>query len=115
MSTTRDVLDHHLGAFGEGDLDEILADYEDGSVIITPDGTYHGLEEITGFFRGLFDEFGQEGAEANIDLQKVEDEVAFITWHGETPENVYEFCTDTFVVRSGVITTQTFAGKIEPK
>jgi ketosteroid isomerase-like protein len=115
MKTTREVLEDHLTSFGSGDLEGILADYEDDSVVITPERTYDGLDEIPEFFEGLFAEFGQEGSTSNIDLQKVEDDIAFITWHGETPDNVYEFCTDTFVVEDGVITTQTFAGKIEPK
>ncbi|WP_410766304.1 nuclear transport factor 2 family protein [Haloferax sp. DFSO60] len=115
MTTTQAVLEHHLTAFGGGDMDEILADYDDTSVIITPDETYRGMDEIPNFFEGLFADFAQEGAEASIDLQKVEGDIAYITWHGETPDNVYEFCTDTFVVEDGVITTQTFAGKIDAK
>jgi ketosteroid isomerase-like protein len=115
MSTTREVLDHHLQTFGAGDMAGILEDYDDDSVIVTPDETYEGLDEIETFFEGLFADFAQEGSEADIDLQKVEGDVAFITWHGETPDNVYEFCTDTFVVEDGTITTQTYAGTVTPK
>lgn len=115
MKTTQEVLDDHLAAFGGGDMDKILEDYDDTSVIITPDQTYRGLDEIPGFFEGLFADFGQEGAEASIDLQKVEGDIAYITWHGDTPDNVYEFCTDTFVVEDGIITTQTYGGKVETK
>ncbi|KAB1187237.1 MULTISPECIES: nuclear transport factor 2 family protein [Haloferax] len=115
MKTTQEVLDRHLALFGEGDMDGILADYDDSSIIITPERTYRGLDEIPWFFEGLFADFGQEGAVANIDLQKVEGDIAYITWSGETPDKVYEFCTDTFVVQDGVITTQTYGGKIESK
>ncbi|KAB1193000.1 nuclear transport factor 2 family protein [Haloferax sp. MBLA0076] len=115
MKTTEEVLGHHLKTFAEGDMDGILADYDDSSVVITPEETYRGLDEIPTFFEELFTDFGQEGAYADIDLQTIEGDIAFITWHGETPDNVYEFCTDTFVVEDGVITTQTFAGKIESK
>jgi len=41
--------------------------------------------------------------------------VAFITWSAETADNVYEFATDTFVIRDEKIVTQTFAAKVTPK
>ncbi len=115
MATTQEVLTHHLEAFGAGDMEAILADYDDDSVIITPDETYRGLDEIETFFEPLFADLGQEGATADVDLQKVEGDVAYITWHAETPDNDYQFCTDTFVVEDGVITTQTYGGKVEAK
>ena len=43
---TKDVLHHHLAAFGAGDVDEILKDYTDDSVLITADGTIRGLEAL---------------------------------------------------------------------
>jgi ketosteroid isomerase-like protein len=113
--TTEDVLDHHLDAFTGQDLDECLADYTDDSVIITNMGTFRGLDEIEDLFAGLFEEFSQDGSSVELDQKEIEGEYAYIVWHGETPDNVYEFCTDTFVVEDGVITQQTFAGKIEPK
>ncbi|GIL05073.1 MAG: hypothetical protein AMXMBFR72_06950 [Betaproteobacteria bacterium] len=33
----------------------------------------------------------------------------------ETADNVYEFATDTFIVRDGMIAAQSFAGKIAPR
>ncbi|MFB6085810.1 MAG: hypothetical protein ABEJ84_03230 [Halodesulfurarchaeum sp.] len=45
----------------------------------------------------------------------VEGEFAFLRWDAETPDNVYEFCTDTFHIPDGTIQFQSFAGKIEPK
>jgi len=115
MTTTEDVLDHHLDAFTAQDLDETLADYTDESVVITNVGTFRGLDEIEGLFADLFEEFSQEGSRIDLEQKTVEDEYAYIVWNGETPENDYEFCTDTFVVRDGTIHRQTFAGKIEPK
>jgi ketosteroid isomerase-like protein len=115
MSSTQEVLEHHLETFAAGDMDGILEDYDDDSVIITPDRTYRGIDEITEFFEGLFADLGQEGSDADVPIQKVEGDVAYITWHGETPDNVYEFCTDTFIVEDGIITTQTYGGKVVSK
>jgi uncharacterized protein (UPF0248 family) len=36
--TTRQVFEHHLGALSAGDLDGILSDYTDDSIVIGPDG-----------------------------------------------------------------------------
>jgi ketosteroid isomerase-like protein len=115
MTTTEDVLDHHLDAFGSQDLKATLEDYTDDSVIITNMGVFRGVDEIEGLFEGLYEEFAAPEASVVVDQQTVEGEYAYIVWHGETPENDYEFCTDTFVVRDGTIHRQTFAGKIEPK
>jgi hypothetical protein len=113
--TTEAVLDHHLDAFTDQDLDETLADYSEDSVVITNMGVFRGLDEIEGLFADLYDEFAQAGSEVDLERKTVEGEYAYIVWNGETPDNDYEFCTDTFVIREGTIHRQTFAGKVVPK
>lgn len=113
--TTESVLDHHLDAFANQKLDAVMEDYDDDSVVITNMGTFRGLEEIEGLFSDLFAEFSQPGSEIEVTKEEIEDDLAYITWHGETPDNDYEFATDTFIIRDGIIETQTFAGKTEPK
>jgi hypothetical protein len=113
--TTEDVLDHHLDAFTSQDLDETLADYTDDSVVITNMGVFRGLDEIESLFADLYEEFSQAGSTVELDRKTIEGEYAYIVWHGGTPDNDYEFCTDTFVIREGSIHRQTFAGKVEPK
>jgi ketosteroid isomerase-like protein len=115
MSTTDNVLDHHLDAFANQELAEIMVDYAEDSVVVTNLGVFRGLDEIEGLFADLFDEFSQEGATIEVDDTTVEDDFAYLLWHAETPDNVYEFCTDTFYIPEETIDFQTFAGKIEPK
>jgi len=115
VRATESVLEHHLTAFGDRDMEAILDDYTDESVVVTNDGTYHGLEEIEGMFEDFFAEFGQEGVTMEVTQQTAEGEFAFITWEAETPDNVYEFATDTFHVVDDVIEFQSFAGKITPR
>lgn len=52
--TTKTVLDHHLGAFAQG-LDELMRDYDESSVLVTPDKTYTGLSEIRSFFKAFIE------------------------------------------------------------
>ncbi|WP_280535462.1 nuclear transport factor 2 family protein [Halopenitus sp. POP-27] len=115
MSDTEAVLDHHLEAFATQDLEAVMADYTAGSTVVTNLGVFRGLDEIEGLFADLFDEFGQEGSTIDVDDTIVEDEFAYLLWHGETPDNVYGFCTDTFHIPAETIEFQTFAGNIEPK
>lgn len=115
MTDTDDVLDHHLEAFANQDLEEIMIDYDDDSVVVTNMGVFRGRDGIEDLFTDLFDEFSQEGATLEVDDTTVEGEFAYLLWHAETPDNVYEFCTDTFYIPEGTIDFQTFAGKVEPK
>jgi ketosteroid isomerase-like protein len=113
--STAEILGHHLQAFGAGDLDSILEDYTDGSIIITPDGVRRNREEMSEFFSTLFAEFAKPGMSFTMDQQVVDGEIAYIRWSAETADNVYELGTDTFLIRDGRIVTQTFAAKTTPK
>ena len=113
--TTKEILDHHWDAFTTQDLDMVMEDYDEGSVVITNMGTFRGLDEIEGLFTNIFDEFSQAGSTAELEMEEIEGDTAYIVWHGETPDNDYAFCTDTFRIDDGVITMQTFAGDVQPK
>ena len=45
MASTKDVLNHHLKCFGEGDLDGTLSGYPPGAVLFTRDGPLRGAAE----------------------------------------------------------------------
>ncbi len=115
MNSTKDILDRHLKCFGEGDLNGILSDYMPGAVLFTPGGALRGIDEIRALFQAMIAEFGKPGAVFNMKQQFIEGDHAYILWTAETADNVYEFATDTFVVREGKIVAQSFASKIMPK
>lgn len=115
MSNTSDVLDHHLDAFANQELEEIMIDYSNDSVVVTNMGVFRGLDEIEELFADLFDEFAQEGTTIEVEDTIVESEFAYLLWNAETPDNNYEFCTDTFHIPDKTIDFQTFAGKVESK
>jgi len=50
-----------------------------------------------------------------MEEQLVEGDYAYILWTAETADNRYELGTDTFVVREGKISVQSFAGKLAPR
>ncbi len=115
MISTKDVLDHHLKCFGEGDLKGILSDYTPSAVLFTPEGPLKGTDAIRSLFQTMMAEFKKPGAAFSMKQQFVEGDHAYILWTAETADNVYEFATDTFVVRDGKIVAQSFASKIIPK
>jgi ketosteroid isomerase-like protein len=115
MASTKDVRDHHLKCFAEGDLNGILSDYAPGAVLFTPDGPLRGIDAIRPLFQALVAEFGKLGATFRMKQQFVEGDYAYILWTAETADNVYEMATDTFVVRDDKIVAQSFTGKVMSK
>ena len=73
MSTTKDVLNHHLEMFGDGDLEGLMADYADDAVLITQNGTVEGHGEISAMYEELLPEFDDESVTFSLDDQTVVD------------------------------------------
>jgi ketosteroid isomerase-like protein len=115
MASTKEVLDHHLKCFREGDLEGILSDYAPSAVLFTADGPLRGADAIRLLFEAMVAEFRKPGATFSMKQQLVQGDYAYILWIAETADNVYELGTDTFVVRDGKILAQSFTGKITPK
>jgi hypothetical protein len=59
--STSDVLDHHIKAFVEFDLEGILADYATGAILFTPNGPLKGREALKPLFQGLFQNLRSPG------------------------------------------------------
>jgi ketosteroid isomerase-like protein len=114
-ASTKDVLDHHLKCFAEGDLQGILSDYAPNAVLFTPAGPLKGQDAIGPLFQAMLAEFGKPGAAFTMKQQFIEAEYAYIHWTAETADSVYELGTDTFVVRDGKIVAQSYTGKLTPK
>ena len=84
MASTKEVLDHHLKCFSEGDLNGILSDYAPGAVLFTSDGPLRGADAIRPLFQAMIAEFGKPGAAFSMKRQFVEGDYAYILWTAET-------------------------------
>jgi len=115
MTTTKDIIDHHLQAFAHHDLKGVLSDYAPDAIFFTPQGSLRGPDAIRPLFEAMIAEFSKPGAVFKMKQQLVEGACAYILWSSETADNIYELGTDTFVVRDGKIAAQSFTGKITPK
>ena len=57
---SREIIMHHLSSFQDNDLEEVVSDYTNESVLITHDATYTGPKEIREFFVGLMKYFPKQ-------------------------------------------------------
>jgi predicted SnoaL-like aldol condensation-catalyzing enzyme len=111
--TSRDIIMHHLGSFQENDLESVVSDYTNESVLITQEATYKGPEEIKDFFSALMVHFPKRKSSFELDKVVVNDELVYIVWHANTPSLDVPLGTDTFIIREGKIYQQTFAGQLK--
>lgn len=95
--TTR-VFDHHLGAFAKG-LDELMKDYDESSVIVTPDRSFRGAGEIRGFFKAFLDGAKPEFWDAfKVTSKSTEGEIGYLVWDAKP---FVPMATNTLFVRDG--------------
>lgn len=111
--STKDVLDHHWVAFKANDLEETMKDYTEESVLITPNATYRGLDEIRNNFIEAFKLFPKDSSTFTLDKSVVVKDVGYILWQSTTPAFNLSYATDTFIIRNGKIIRQTYAGVAE--
>lgn len=102
---TEAVLNHHLGAFGQG-VDELMQDYDDRSVLLTLGETLRGRDALRQFFIDFLERASPEFWDA-LEIRKiaVEGEIAFIAWAARP---FVSMAADTLLIRDGIIVTQTF-------
>ena len=115
MISTGTVLTHHLECFDKGDLEGLLSDYTEDTVLETGTGRITGLQPLRKIFSSLLKEFGRGKSSFVILRHSISDNHAFIIWKAETEDNVYHVGSDTFYILDGKIVYQTFAGYITPR
>jgi hypothetical protein len=108
------LLQRHLNAFLQNDLDAVVADYAHDTVLVTPDAVYEGPERIRVFFRGFMQQFPKGASSLALDRTSFHGDLVYFTWHGKTPTLEVPFATDTMVLRGGRIAQQTFGGVLQP-
>ena len=111
--TPEEVFAHHAQSLGAGDLDEIVADYADDAILITPAGTRRGKDGIrAGFTQMLAD---VPDAAWNLKTQIYEDDVLFLEWAADAAATRVEDGLDTFIFRDGLIRVQTVRYTLQHK
>ena len=115
MKSTNDILDHHLKAIEQGDVNAVLSDYAPDAVLFRSDGVFKGVDAIRPVFEKFIADFQTPGATTKTNQRLVTGDYAYMLWTGETADNVYELAADTFTLKEGKIVAQSFTAKVTPK
>jgi uncharacterized protein (TIGR02246 family) len=111
--TPQEVFQHHAEALGAGDLDEIVADYADDAVFITPAGVLRGKDGIRSAFKQLLADV--PSAAWALKTQTYEDDLLFLEWAADAAQTRVDDGIDTFVFRDGLIRAQTVRYTLQHK
>ena len=109
----QEVFAHHGKALAAGDLDEIVADYADDSVVITSAGIARGKDGVRTVFAKLLDDL--PNAVWDLKTQILDGDVLFLEWAADSAVNRVDDGVDTFVFRDGMIQVQTIRYTPHPK
>jgi ketosteroid isomerase-like protein len=115
MATTEEILNHHLDCFGKGDLEGLLSDYTEDSILEVPQTQLRGLEKLRKAFTGMFEEFGKGQMTFDMQRTSINGDHAYIFWNAQTEDNDYHIGTDTFFIQNDKILYQTFSAHITPR
>ncbi len=107
---TKEVLEHHWQAFIQNNMKEVMADYTEESVLITPDRTYKGLDEIRKNFQNAYQTFPQAQTTFRLNKSVIVEDVGYILWQAKAPTLDLTYASDTFIIKDRKIISQTFAG-----
>lgn len=113
VRTPQEVFAHHGWALGAADLDEIVADYRDDALFITPAGVKRGKAGVReGFVQLLAD---VPDATWELPTQIYADDVLLLEWKADSRSARVEDGIDTFVFQDGLIRVQTVRYTLIPK
>ncbi len=96
------ILTHHLKAFGENNLKEIIADYSKDATIFTMSREIRGLTVIEDFFIDLFGLI-PKGSPFEMKKSIVKNNLAYIVWESKNEAKETYFGSDTFVFEGNKI------------
>jgi ketosteroid isomerase-like protein len=103
--TPQEIFQHHAEALMAGDVDEIVADYADDAVFITPEGVLRGKEGVRQGFTQLLGDLPD--AQWDVPTQIFEGDVLFIEWSAVAARTKATDGIDTFVFDGDGIRLQT--------
>ena len=107
-----EVVMKHLSSFLFNNLEAVMSDYTNESVLITQDAIFTGPEEIRVFFTGLIMHFPQQMSNLVLDQLVANNDLVYIVWHAKTPSLQVPIGSDTFIIKDSKIYQQTFVGQL---
>lgn len=105
MRSPQEIFEHHAGALSAEDIDEIVADFTEDAVLITPAGAHRGKTGVREGFTNLLKDL--PNAEWDIQTKIFEADVLFIEWSAVLKGTRAVDGVDTFVFSDDGIRVQT--------
>ena len=110
-----EVLNHHMSCLSRSDVDGLLDDYADHSVLFTTDGAFEGKEQMRPFFTNLVTMMLPPGTSYTSVRQDLRGDTVFLVWQADSATMKFHFGVDTMVIRDGKIMTHSFVAAVEAK
>ena len=114
LTKTEEILNHHLSAFMETDVNEIMKGYSENSELLTPRGPLKGLDAIRSFFEEVF-KILPKGCTLGLTQTIIRDNLAYVVWSAESSFVSIPLGADTFIMENDKILYQNLAAHIIPK
>jgi hypothetical protein len=111
--TPQEIFAHHVQALGTGDLDQIMADYSDDAVFISPSGVQRGQDGIRQAFTALLADVPD--ASWDYKTQIFEGDVLFLEWAADSASSQVNDGIDTLLFSNGYISVQTVRYSVQDK
>jgi hypothetical protein len=111
--TPEEVFAHHAQALGAGDLDEIVADYADDAVFMTPAGLKRGKDGVREAFVQLLADVPD--AQWTLPTQLYDNDILLLEWTADSAATHVDDGIDTFVFQDGLIRVQTVRYTLQHK
>jgi ketosteroid isomerase-like protein len=109
--TPQEIFAAHVGATLAGDIDQIVADFTEDAVIITPAGVQRGRDGVRAAFTQLLADLPD--AKWDVPTQIFEGDVLFIEWNAVSASTRATDGIDTFVFADDGIRVQTVRYTLE--
>ena len=103
--TVQEILRHHGEALAAGDLEDLVSDYTDDAVLITPQGTFGGKAGARDAWLGLFGDL--PNAKVDVASVIIENDVVLMEWSASSDKGRVDDGVDTLVVGGDGIRVQT--------
>ena len=109
--TAEEIFAHHGQALGVGQLDDIIDDFSDDSILIVNDEVLRGKDGA----RAVFTQLLEDVPEAEWDLDAVfADEVMYLEWKARSADRHVDDGVDTFIFDNDKIRVQTVKYSVHP-
>ena len=103
----------YLDALFRNDIQAIMSNYTNESIVITLKKTYKGLNEIKAFIYELIQFFSGKNTVLILDKIAIESEIVYLVWHAILTKSTISIASDTFFIEDEKISKHTFVCQLD--